>query len=121
MPARRKIIHNPDSDSPRRSDREIDLQDWDPTLAQQYARQEGIELSDAHWAVIDCLREYYLEHGPVKSGREISNILDRHFAGQGGRKYLRRLFPGGPVAQGMRIAGLHVPAFTRDAGFGTSR
>ena len=48
-------------------------------------------------------------------------MLDEHYAEQGGRKYLRRLFPQGPVAQGMRIAGLPVPPHTEDEGFGISR
>jgi tRNA 2-thiouridine synthesizing protein E len=48
-------------------------------------------------------------------------MLDSEFADRGGRKYLRQLFPEGPVAQGMRIAGLSVPPYTEDEGFGTSR
>jgi sulfur relay (sulfurtransferase) DsrC/TusE family protein len=48
-------------------------------------------------------------------------MLESNFAEQGGHEYLRRLFPGGPVRQGMIIAGLPVPPHTEDAGFGTSR
>jgi len=48
-------------------------------------------------------------------------MLDIEYAEQGGRKYLRRLFPEGPVAQGMRIAGLPVPPHTENEGFGTNR
>jgi sulfur relay (sulfurtransferase) DsrC/TusE family protein len=70
---------------------------------------------------INFLRDYYLENGLPESGREISDALDARFTGQGGRKYLRRLFPEGPVAQGMRIAGLPVPAYTEDESFGVSR
>jgi tRNA 2-thiouridine synthesizing protein E len=121
MPDIKKVIENPDTPSPRRADREIDLQEWDEAQGRRLAGDEGIELTDAHWEVIRYLRDYYLEHGPPESGREMSDALDDRFAERGGRKYLRRLFPQGPVAQGMHIAGLQVPAYTEDEGFGISR
>ena len=48
-------------------------------------------------------------------------MLNEVFAGHGGRKYLWRLFPGGPVTQGLRIAGLPLPPHSGDKGFGTVR
>lgn len=96
------------------------LEDWNEERAVQHAAQEGIELTEEHWAVVYCLREYYRLNGPPEHGRELDDMLDKRFDEQGGRKYLRRLFPEGPVAQGARIAGLPVPAHTEDAGFGTS-
>lgn len=116
-----RIIENPDSPSPRRSDRELDLQEWSEEQARRIAADEGIELTEAHWEVIHCLRDYYLDQGPPKHGREIDDMLDEYFDDRGGRKYLHRVFPEGPVAQGMRIAGLQVPSYTEDEGFGTSR
>lgn len=121
MPDIKKVIDNPDTSSPLRTDRELDLQDWDKEKGKQHAKQEGIEMTDAHWEVVEYLRDYYLEHGPIENGREIGDMLDSKFSAKGGRKYLRRLFPEGPVAQGLRIAGLPVPPHTEDAGFGTSR
>jgi TusE/DsrC/DsvC family sulfur relay protein len=121
MPDIKKVIKNPDTPSPRRVDRELDLQEWDEEQGRRQAEQEGIELTEAHWEVVRYLRNYYLEHEPPESGRVLSDMLDNAFAAQGGRKYLRRLFPDGPVAQGLRIAGLPVPAYTEDEGFGISR
>lgn len=120
MPDKHKIIDNPDIPSPKREDRERELQDWDEVQAQQNAAQQGIELTDAHWQVIHCLRDYYLNHGPAGNGREVSDMLNSEFATRGGRKYLRALFPQGPVSQGMRIAGLKLPPLTEDDGFGVS-
>jgi tRNA 2-thiouridine synthesizing protein E len=120
MPDIKKVIKNPDTPSPRRVDRELDLQDWDEEQGRRQAEQEGIELTEAHWEVVRYLRNYYLEHEPPESGRVLSDMLDNAFAARGGRKYLR-LFPEGPVAQGLRIAGLPVPAYTEDEGFGISR
>jgi len=121
MPDIKKVIQNPDTPSPRRSDRKLDLEDWDEAQAQRTARQEGIELTEEHWEVVRYLREYYLKQGPAENGRELSDVLDARYAEQGGRSFLRRLFPQGPVAQGMRIAGLPVPPYTKDESFGISR
>lgn len=121
MPDIKKVIENPDTSSPRRADRKMELEDWNEEQAKHAAEREGIELTEAHWEVVNRLRQHYLEHGLPESGREIGDMLDQAFSAQGGRKYLRKLFPEGPVAQGMRIAGLPVPAHTEDEGFGTSR
>jgi TusE/DsrC/DsvC family sulfur relay protein len=110
-----------DIDSQQRSSRDELLNEWNEELARNIASELGIELTDAHLQVVHSLREYYREHGKSESGQQLSDMLDKAFASQGGIKYLHRLFPEGPVSQGMRIAGLPVPANTEDAGFGTAR
>jgi tRNA 2-thiouridine synthesizing protein E len=105
----------------QRSNREAIMSNWSEGQAQQTAKEEGIELTDAHMNVVQLLRDFYHEYGEVKSGRELGDMLDKLFASEGGRKYLRDLFPAGPVAQGMRIAGLPVPPHSEDDGFGTTR
>lgn len=117
----KQVIENPDGPAPRREDRELVLKHWNREQAQGTAAEEGIQLTDEHWQVIDCLRDFYLNRGPAENGREVGDMLDAEFAEQGGRGYLRRLFPNGPVGQGLRIAGLPVPPHTEDEGFGTSR
>jgi tRNA 2-thiouridine synthesizing protein E len=87
----------------------------------EMAGKEGIVLTDEHLGVIECLRDYFLEFGEAKKGRDLEDMLNEVFAGHGGRKYLWNLFPGGPVTQGLRIAGLPVPPHTGDKGFGTVR
>jgi tRNA 2-thiouridine synthesizing protein E len=121
MPDIKKVIKNPDLDTANPIDHQLDLEDWSEKQGHEIARQEGIEMTNEHWAVIHNLRDYYLKHGLAKNGRELGDMLDSEYAGQGGRKYLRRLFPEGPVAQGMRIAGLPVPPHTKNEGFGTNR
>ena len=110
-----------DIDSQQRSNREELLNEWNEEQASKIASELGIELTDTHLQVVQLLRDYYREHGAPQSGRELGDMLDNAFSSQGGRKYLRRLFPEGPVSQGMRIAGLPLPANTEDKGFGTTR
>jgi tRNA 2-thiouridine synthesizing protein E len=117
----RQVIDNPDTSSPVDADRERDLADWSPDWARQKAEALGVSLSDEHWAVIDLLREHYRQHGMADSGRDLGDMLAERFEAQGGRRYLRKLFPEGPVFQGMQIAGLEVPPYTEDEGFGTTR
>lgn len=112
-----------DTDIPsmQRNNREDILNRWNLEQAKAIASEEGIDLTDAHLQVIQTLRDYYREHGEVSTGRELSDMLDEVYADQGGKKYLRSLFAEGPVKQGMRIAGLPIPAYTEDSGFGVSR
>lgn len=107
--------------SQQRSNREVELRGWNEAHSRKVARDEGVELTDAHLQVVQLLRAYYREHGVPENGRELGDMLDNAFASLGGRKYLHRLFPEGPVAQGMRFANLTVPAHSEDSGFGTTR
>lgn len=117
----KQVIENSDTSSPKRVDRERELEDWSPEQARHKAEELGIQLTDDHWRVIDGLRAHYLEHGLPRSGRDLGDMLDERFAEKGGRRYLRKLFPEGPVFQGLQIAGLPVPPHTEDAGFGVAR
>ena len=93
---------------------------WTPALAVQSARQEGVELGEEHWEALRALQEYHARHpaGAVNL-RELHDALGEKFHRQGGIRHLYRLFPGGPVAQGCRIAGLKAPAGASDKGFGS--
>jgi tRNA 2-thiouridine synthesizing protein E len=110
-----------DIDSQLHTQRVRELKNWNEAKMRSIATEEGVELFPEHLHVISVLQKYYIEHGSAKNGREISDMLDEEFSEQGGRKYLHRLFPQGPVAQGMRFAGLAVPNNSEDEGFGTAR
>ena len=51
--------------------------------------------------------------------RELHDALDEKFHLSGGMKYVYSLFPGGPIAQGCKLAGLQPPAGSIDKGFGS--
>lgn len=104
------------------SDRLSELADqcWSRDKSTALAKIEAIDLNDEHWAVIVFLRRYYLEHGLPIHARVMAKVLSQNFTDQGGNKYLHRLFPGGPVTQGSRLANLRTPAYATDPSFGTS-
>jgi len=93
---------------------------WTPSVAVDTAHKEGLELGDDHWEALRALHEYYARHEATTVNlRELHDALDEKFHRQGGIKHLYQLFPGGPVAQGCRIAGLKAPAGAIDKGFGS--
>jgi len=93
---------------------------WTPAAALEAAQQEGLELGEDHWEALRALQEYYARHEEIAANlRELHDALDEKFHRQGGIRQLYLLFPGGPVAQGCRIAGLKSPAGATDKGFGS--
>lgn len=92
--------------------------DWDTQTAEIIAREDGITLTDDHWALIRALQEYYRKV-EFPNLRQVKDALEEKFHAQGGLKYLHKLLPGGPVAQGCRLAGLQVPAGAVDKSFGS--
>jgi len=93
---------------------------WSRDEAFEIARKEGVEMSSDHWEELNALQEYYSRKDATQiSVRELHDALDERFHDKGGIKYLYGLFPGGPIAQGCRLAGLEVPAGAVDRGFGS--
>jgi len=94
--------------------------DWTRASAIEAAQQEEINLDADHWEALRALQEYYVKHEDIIINmRELHDALDEKFHGKGGIKYLYLLFPGGPLAQGCRIAGLKAPVGATDLGFGS--
>ena len=92
---------------------------WAQEAATGMASEEGLETEADHWEVIRALHEYFARHdGPSINSRELHDALEEKFHARGGMKYLYNLFPGGPVTQGCRLAGLEPPSGA-DKGFGS--
>lgn len=88
----------------------LDPQRWNARVAGYLAAQEGLELSEDHWEVLNFLREFYFTYGVSP----MVKILMRYMAEDLGpekasREHLYQLFPKGPARQGSRIAGLPEP------------
>jgi len=96
-----------------------ELPEWSEEIAAELAAKEGIQLSAEHMEVIHLLRDHYRFHGHDLSGTRLLRALEEPFGRRGGRKHLFELFPGGPVSQGCRLAGLPAPPYSKDLSFGS--
>ena len=119
MPDILKAIRNEDALQTDPHGHLLELDEWSEKHAQGIAAEEGISLTPKHWEVIHFLRQHYAQHGPTSYGREVVQILESRYAAEGGRKFLFRLFPRGPVRQASHIAGLPVPSGATDRSFGS--
>lgn len=98
---------------------EIKNQHWNRAKSQILANNEDILLTDAHWAVLKYLRKNYVTAGLPRHARYLSESLEKGFSIEGGKKYLRNLFPRGAITQGSRFANLPTPSDAVDASHGS--
>lgn len=82
--------------------------DFDDEAVRVIALAEDIELTDAHWEVVNYLRDQYREHGHTPSFRNLLKGMAEIRPGVDS-KYLYDLFPVGPAKQGPKVAGLPQP------------
>jgi len=88
----------------------VDPAQWNEQVAEEFARQERIVLSDEHWAVIRFMREYYEQHHIAPDARHVmKHLAEYKGAGTAGRNDLFVLFPYGYVKQACKIAGMRKP------------
>jgi len=86
------------------------LNDWIPAVAEAMAKEDGTELTDAHWEVINFLREYYDEYQIAPAVRVLTKAIGKKLGKEkGNSKYLYELFPYGPGKQACKYAGLPKP------------
>jgi len=94
--------------------------DWSRETAANTAKEDNLALVDDHWDVVRALQAYYANHQAIEVNvRELHDALEEKFHAKGGIRYLYQVLPGGPVAQGCRLAGLEPPAGAADKGFGS--
>jgi tRNA 2-thiouridine synthesizing protein E len=81
---------------------------WSEEAVRVIAAAEGIELTDAHWQVVNYLREQFREEGQTPNFRHmLKDVQDQGIVADS--KALYDLFPMGPAKQGAKIAGLTKP------------
>ena len=80
-----------------------DPSQWNKEMAVEIAKEEGIVLTDQHFAIIEFLRNKVLK-GEALSIRSInhSGVIDV--------KTFYQLFPGAPLKKATKIAGVPKPA-----------
>lgn len=79
-----------------------DFSQWNKDVAIEIAKQEGIELTDKHWEVINWIQEQVKNDVPLSvRGVKKSGVIDI--------KQFYDLFPGGPLKVSTKIAGVPKP------------
>ncbi len=98
-----------------------DPEGWSCASAEEMASAEGLTLTSEHWEVVRGLQEFFARHADAQAinMRELHDALGERFHSRGGMQMLYKLFPGGPIAQGCRIAGLKAPFLSTDLSFGS--
>ncbi len=86
------------------------LTDWNEMVATLLAREAGIELTPAHWEVLNLLRQFHARFGLSPGMRPLVRFAAQTLGPEKGRSvYLLSLFPGNAALLGARIAGLPRP------------
>ncbi|WP_089729081.1 TusE/DsrC/DsvC family sulfur relay protein [Candidatus Thiosymbion oneisti] len=94
----------------------VSPQDWNRDVAEKLAAEEGIELTQEHWDVLEYLRDEYLNNnGNQPMERQINKDMGKRWGKKISSKDLYKLFPKAPSKQGNRVAGL--PFIARKGGY----
>ena len=94
---------------------------WTLAFAREAARRENLEFEEVHLELICALHEFFARQGedtPINLLR-LHDALEEKFHYKGGLKFLYAIMPGGPVAQGCRLAGLKAPPGASDPSYGS--
>ena len=87
-----------------------DLLDWTPDVAYALAERNGIEMTEAHWEIVEYARTYYLTYKHLPNTRVfIKGVKKTLGPDKGNSRYLHRLFPEGPLRYACKLAGLPKP------------
>ena len=88
----------------------IDWQEWTEGIAGVMAKEDGLDLSEAHWEVIKFLRDYFEKFQIAPMIKILTKELKKKYGkDKGNTKYLYELYPAGPAKQACRYAGLPKP------------
>ena len=82
--------------------------DFSEEVVKAIAAAEAVQLTDAHWEVVNYLRDEFKEHGHTPNFRNMLKGMGEIRPGVDS-KYLYDLFPLGPAKQAAKIAGLPQP------------
>ena len=86
------------------------LDDWSEEVARSLSQQDNLELTDAHWKIVNLIRSYYQENGVAPNLRMLQKVLKAELGEEmADKRYLFDLFPYGPAKQAARYAGMPKP------------
>jgi tRNA 2-thiouridine synthesizing protein E len=85
--------------------------DWDEEMIAVLAKDEGIDVTEAHLEVVLFVRKFYEEFNTSPAVRMLVKAMEKaHGPEKGNSKYLFKLFKQGPAKQATKLAGLPKPA-----------
>lgn len=88
----------------------LDPAQWTPGHAASLAAQDDLALTEAHWQVIDFIRDWYAVNESVPEARRvIQRLAEGHGDKRVAKHALYALFPQGYGQQACRIAGMRKP------------
>jgi tRNA 2-thiouridine synthesizing protein E len=77
---------------------------WDEAVAADLAKTEGVDaLTDAHWKLVNYIRDYYVEYQMAPMIRKLCKSTGFKL------KEIYDLFPSGPAKGACKVAGLPKP------------
>ena len=86
------------------------LDTWKPLVAEVIAADLGIELTDAHWEVIEVVRSFYQDYGLSPTNRVTQKLLRSQLDPSFDSIKLMQLFGGRARRHLAQIAGLPKPS-----------
>lgn len=94
----------------------VDLNQWSESIATELAEEEGVNLTDESFKLINFLRDEYINNNANQPNeRNMVKGLKGDWEGKLTTKELYTLFPKGPAKQAGKIAGL--PETKRKGGY----
>lgn len=88
----------------------LDPNEWNREVAEEIASQEGLQLTEPVWEIVEFVREHFERNQSVPEARVVlKELAARHGKEKATRKYLYELFPYGYGQQACKIAGMRKP------------
>jgi len=89
----------------------VNPEDWNEDIANELAKEEGVELNDGYWSVLNFMRDYYNEHRVAPDVRHVTKYLANEYGcdKKEAKKIIFKLFPYGYVKQACKISGMKRP------------
>lgn len=97
-----------------------DYQEAAMSGVERRAQAMDFDLSPERIEAIEFVQDFYEHCSDCKNARQLMKIMDKEFSDKGGKKYLYKLFPAGPLSTIHDLIDLPDLNYQVDKGFGTS-
>ena len=86
------------------------LHDWSKPVGEAIALEEGIELTQAHWEILELMKQFYRQFDHAPNMRALVTFTRKQLGSDKGQSiYIMKLFPGSSAKVAAKIAGLPRP------------